>query len=42
MMYLWRLVAGFPQRRRGFDPLSGHVIICGGQSGNGADFIRAL
>jgi hypothetical protein len=24
-MYLTRLVAGFPKRRPGFDPMSGHV-----------------
>jgi hypothetical protein len=37
-----RLVAGFPLWRPGFEPGSGHVGFCGGQSGAGAGFLRVL
>jgi hypothetical protein len=39
--YLKRLVAGFPPRRPGFATGQASVV-CGGQSGTGAGFLRVL
>jgi hypothetical protein len=40
--WLRRLVAGFPQRRPGFEPGVRSCGTCGGQSGIRAGFLRVL